>query len=141
MNLVNKNITQKKIENTYQIRVRYADTDKMAVVYNGNYARFFEIGRTELMRAYGLPYAEVEDRGFQLPLIDIYIKYVKPAKYDDLIDIYAILEMESSAVLKFNYELKVGNDIITTGWTRHIFINAETLKPTRPPKFFLELIS
>ena len=112
----------------------------MGVVYNGNYARFFEIGRTELMRAFGLPYAEVEEQGFQLPLIDLYAKYIKPAKYDDIININAILEMESSAVLKFNYKLTVGEEIITTGYTRHVFINMQINKPTRPPKLFMDKI-
>jgi len=129
-----------KLEFEYKIRVRYADTDKMAVVYNANYAKFFEIGRTELMRNFGLPYAKVEENGYQLPLIDIYIKYHKPAKYDDEISIISKLTMETSAVVKFDYCLKINDEIITTGWTRHIFILEKTLKPTRPPKMFLDII-
>ena len=68
-------------------RVIYADTDKMGVVYNGNYLSYFEIGRNELMRHLGLAYTEVEKNGLILPVIDAYVKYIKPAYYDDILDI------------------------------------------------------
>lgn len=132
---------KQKIENNYQVRVRYAHTDKMGIVYNGNYALFFEIGRTELMRSYGLPYAQVEEWGFQLPLIDLYTKFIKPAKYDDVININTLLITESPAVIKFEYLLSVENQIVTTGYTRHVFIKTDGNKPVKPPQFFLDIVN
>lgn len=126
---------------TTEIRVRYADTDQMGVVYNANYLRFFEIGRTELMRNFGLPYIDVEKQGFLLPLIDAYTKYINPAKYDDIVCINATLELESAAKIKFNYVITVLDKVICEGYTRHVFVNAETMKPTRPPKFFTDIIN
>jgi len=126
---------------TTEIRVRYADTDQMGVVYNANYLRFFEIGRTELMRNFGLPYIDVEKQGFLLPLIDAYTKYINPARYDDIVCINATLELESAAKIKFNYAITVLEKVICEGYTRHVFVNAETMKPTRPPKFFTDIIN
>jgi acyl-CoA thioester hydrolase len=128
------------IHSSFFIRVRYADTDKMGVVYNSNYLKFFEIGRTELMRQYGLPYKDVEEQGYLLPLIDSYLKFINPARYDDNIEIYTILEMESLVKIKFNYELRVEDRVIATGYTRHTFVGADSLKPVRTPKFFQEII-
>ena len=130
----------KKIENTTQIRVRYVDTDKMGIVYNGNYLSFFETGRTELMRSYGLPYTKVEKEGFLLPLIDAYVKYKNPAKYDDILNVKAEMDFEESPKLKFNYEITVDNKLITTGYTRHIFVRADDMKPVRPPSLFTQII-
>lgn len=113
----------------------------MGVVYNANYLRFFEIGRTELMRNFGLPYIDVEKQGFLLPLIDAYTKYINPAKYDDIVCINATLELESAAKIKFNYVITVLDKVICEGYTRHVFVNAETMKPTRPPKFFTDIIN
>lgn len=130
----------KKIENTTQIRVRYVDTDKMGIVYNGNYLSFFETGRTELMRSYGLPYTKVEKEGFLLPLIDAYVKYKNPAKYDEILNVKAEMDFNETPKLKFNYEITVDDKLITTGYTRHIFVRADDMKPVRPPSLFTQII-
>ena len=87
------------------IRVRYADTDKMGIVYNGNYLTYFEIGRTELLRSLGMPYAVLEQQGFQLPVIEAHIEYKAPAEYDDLISIKATCKMERGILLNISYEI------------------------------------
>jgi len=70
-----------------QIRVRYADADPMNVVYYGNYAQYFEVGRVESLRALGISYKVIEDLGIMLPVVELNVKYLRPARYDDLLTI------------------------------------------------------
>jgi acyl-CoA thioester hydrolase len=74
-------------EHSTTVRVRYAETDRMDVVYYGNYAMYFEIGRVEAIRHLGVSYKDIEDMGIILPVVELNIKYLRPAKYDDLITI------------------------------------------------------
>ncbi|MBS1746638.1 MAG: acyl-CoA thioesterase [Bacteroidetes bacterium] len=74
-------------ESTTQTRVRYAETDQMNVVYYGNYAQYFEIGRVESMRALGFTYKRMEDEGVIMPVVEMHIRYLRPATYDDLLTI------------------------------------------------------
>ncbi|NLT50290.1 MAG: acyl-CoA thioesterase [Ignavibacteria bacterium] len=128
------------ITNKTTIRVRYADTDKMQFVYNGKYLEYFEVGRAELLRAYGLPYSQIEKQGYQLPLIEAGLKYYKPATYDDIIEIEASYSNLLSAKLKIEYKIRIlgSEEIIVEGFTEHIFMNAETKKAVRPPKFYID---
>ncbi len=130
----------KTLIHNYNIRVRYADTDKMGIVYNGNYLTYFEIGRTELMRAHGLPYTEFEKAGYYLPVVEAQVKYLNTAAYDDELIIEASLELQISPRVTFSYRILKGEDIITVGKTIHTFVNSQTLKPTRPPKFYIDAI-
>ncbi len=134
---------QKMLTHTTQIRVRYADTDKMEFVYNGKYLEYFEVGRTEFLRHIGLPYSEVEKAGFQLPLIEASLKYKNPAAYDDLLDVQATVSSPHSA--KVHIEYKITNHetgkLICEGFTSHMFIHADTKKPTRPPKVYVEKLA
>lgn len=122
------------------IRVRYADTDKMQFVYNGKYLEYFEVGRTELLRSCGLPYSEVEKKGYQLPLIEAGVKYFKPAVYDDLLEIEAVVKDIFSAKLTIEYTIRREGteEIITQGFTTHMFIKVDTKKAVRPPEFYVE---
>ena len=70
-----------------QIRVRYADADPMNVVYYGNYAQYFEVGRVESLRALGISYKVIEDLGIMLPVVELNVKYLRPARYDDLLTV------------------------------------------------------
>lgn len=130
------NFQKIELRNTTQIRVRYADTDKMGFVYNGTYLTYFEVGRTELMRYFGLPYKEFERNGYYLPLIESNVKYITPAYYDDLLDIQAVFITEYKPTIRFDYEIFRGNEIISNGYTIHTFINSQTQKPAKPPSFF-----
>jgi acyl-CoA thioester hydrolase len=121
------------------IRVRYADTDKMGIVYNGNYLTYFEIGRTELLRSLGMPYAVLEHQGVQLPVIEAHIEYKAPAEYDDLISIKATCKMERGILLNISYEITKDNKLLTIGHTIHPFMNIISGKPIRPPQSFLEI--
>ena len=125
------------------IRVRYADTDKMQFVYNGKYLEYFEVGRTELFRAIGFPYRNIEDAGFQLPLIEAGIKYLSPATYDDLLEIEAMVKELYTARPKVEYIIRnhESGELIAEGFTTHVFIRSDTKKAIRPPKFYIEALS
>ncbi len=125
------------------IRVRYADTDKMKIVYNGKYLEYFEVGRTELLRNIGLPYSIVEQHGFQLPLIEAGVKYKSSAFYDDLLEIEAVVNEIYTPKVHIEYFIKrEGTDeIITEGFTDHVFVNMENGKATRPPKIYLDALA
>jgi len=124
-----------------QIRVRYADTDKMGVVYNGNYLTFFEVGRTELMRLLGLPYTKMEEAGFILPLLESHVNYKQSAFYDDILEVKATIDLsELKSKIRFDYEVYVQDFLIASGWTIHAYVLRENMKPVRPPKIILDLV-
>ena len=86
------------------IRVRYAETDKMGYVYYGNYATYYEVGRVEALRKLGMSYKEMEDEGIMLPVLSFNIKYFKPAFYDDLLTIKTSITEMPNTRIKFEYE-------------------------------------
>lgn len=128
------------LSHTYRIRVRYADTDKMGIVYNGNYFTFFEIGRTELMRAHGMVYRDLEAAGYQLPLLASYAEYFSPGFYDDELDIEATLRFTYSPKLRIDYNIFRSDTTIAKGYTLHSFVKRENLRPVKPPRIFLDMI-
>lgn len=130
------------IKHTTQIRVRYAETDQMNVVYYANYFVYFETGRTELLRSIGLPYTELENMGYILPVIEANAKYYKPVGYDDLINVITTLKELPTARIKLNYEIKdnTTTEMIAEGYTVHSFVKSNTRKPTRAPDIFLKTL-
>jgi len=128
------------LKNVCEIRVRYADTDKMKIVYNGKYPEYFEVGRCELLRSIGLPYKEIEKQGYQLPVLELYVKYFKPAFYDDILEIEARLEKLPEAKTQIFYEIrrKENGDLCATGFTVHAFIKENEMKAVKPPEFYVE---
>lgn len=128
------------INHSTPIRVRYAETDKMGVVYNGNYFTYFEVGRAEMMRHHGLIYAELEKQGYQLPLVESFASYKLPAKYDDLLHVHTHLTWEYKPLLKFEYKVMKDDILLAEGYTLHSFINVEFGRPVKPPKVFVDAI-
>lgn len=122
----------------YPYRVRYADTDRMEYMYNGHYLRLFEIGRTELLRHVGMPYREIESKGFLLPVLEAHIVYRAPAFYDDLLTIETICYVEYAATLRLDYRILRCDELIAEGYTRHIFVSRERRHAVRPPRWFFE---
>lgn len=122
------------------VRVRYADTDKMQVVYNGKYVEYFEIGRTELLREAGLPYKSIEERGYQLPVIETKIRHLKPAFYDDLLEIEASVKEPPKPKIHIDYIIKKieNGDIVAEGYTEHAFISMATKRAVKPPQFYID---
>ena len=122
-------------------RVIYGDIDNMGVAYYANYLRWFEIGRTELLRQWGLSYREIEARGILLPVAEAHCKYHLPARYDDNLIIEACLDVDVKAGMKIDYRI-MGQDqqsVHATGYTRHAFTNKHG-RVIRPPKFMRDLI-
>lgn len=123
------------------IRVRYADTDKMGIVYNSVYLVYFEVGRTELMRAHNLPYTEFEKAGYHLPLIEAKVIYKKAAYYDDFLIVNARLDTEKiTARLQFDYKIERNGELIAEGYTIHSFMNSTTKRAVKPPEIFLRAL-
>jgi acyl-CoA thioester hydrolase len=124
-----------------KIRIRYGDTDQMGVAYYGNYPLFYEVGRTDMLRDLGISYKEMEARGTILPVIELKIKYLQPAFYDEEIIVKTYLKELPSVRIKFEYELfNSNNKLINKGETTLAFINKETQRPTKAPDYFLEII-
>lgn len=126
----------------HQIRVRYAETDQMGYVYYGNYAAFYEIARTEMLRSTGISYKELEEMGVMLPVTEMKTKYLKPGKYDDLITIRVTIRKKPAIRIIFEYELfNESNELLNQGETTLVFVNMEKNKPCMPPQLFLDKMS
>lgn len=122
-----------------ETRVRYSETDQMGVVYHGNYAQFFELGRTEWLRKLGVTYKDMELSGIMLPVISLSCNFIKSAKYDDILSIETILIKKPMVKIEFNYKItNQNNELVCTGNSVLAFINMKTNKPTKCPSYLLE---
>ena len=122
-----------------EIRVRYAETDKMGVVYHSNYLVWFEVGRIHLLDEIGTPYREIEENGFRLPVLEVHAAYHRPAGFDDRINIDTSIRELPGVRIKIYYELSRGSEKICTGHTRHAFITSAG-EPVRPPDSFVKRV-
>lgn len=120
------------IESRSQIIVRYAETDMMGVVYHGNYLPWFEVGRTTLLKELGLAYRQLEADGFRLPVLEVGVKYQRPALYDDTLTVITRLHERPVLRIRLEYEVRRGDELLATGFTVHAFIDREG-RPVRPP--------
>jgi len=121
-----------------KLRVRYGETDKMGYAYYGIYPQYYEVGRTELIRSFGLSYKKLENEGIMLPVLSLDIKYLKPAMYDDLLTIKTKIVKFPAVRIEFEYEVyNQDNELLNIGNTTLVFIDAETRKPKRAPTDFL----
>ena len=116
-----------------RVRVRYAETDRMGVVYYANYFVWFEIGRTDWLRETGQSYREMEIAGVQLPVIEAHCEYRRPAKYDDDLEIRTRATRLTPVRIRFDYEIVRGDDdSLVTGHTIHAALDARG-RPCRLP--------
>jgi acyl-CoA thioester hydrolase len=116
------------------LRVRYAETDQMSYVYYGNYPQYFEVARVEALRALGLSYKEMEEQGIMLPVLKLEIKYIAPAKYDDLLIIKTRIAELPKTRITFEHEIfNEAGDLLTIGKVELVFVNIESGKPIRAP--------
>lgn len=123
------------------IRVRYSETDQMGYTYYGNYAAFYEVGRVEMLRSLGLTYRSFEENGIMMPVLELASKFIKPARYDDLLTIRTILSKLPGARIEFDYELyDEAGTLINTGHTKLVFIDMKNNRPCKPPRKFMELL-
>lgn len=122
------------IQSKTQINVRYAETDQMGVVYHGNYLAWFEVARTHMFKEVGLPYKRIEDDGYHLPVLEVAIKYHRPALYDDDVTVVAKLTEKPMLRIKIMYEVYRGDTLLVSGSTMHAFIDHDG-RPVRPPPY------
>jgi acyl-CoA thioester hydrolase len=132
-----------------KVRVIYGDTDQMGVVYHGNYARYFEQGRVDRMRDLGLHYREMEATGVGLPVLDLAVSYVSPARFDDIVSVYVGLSRVTMARVNFCYRLVVEpgdryglSEAVTIcyGETRHGCLDMKTFGATRLPEHYYDAL-
>lgn len=126
-----------------QIRVRYAETDQMQVVYHGNYAQYFEVARAESIRQLGFTYGDMEAMGVMMPIIELHTKFLRPAHYDDLLTIKTVLkELPSDHRIEFHHEVyNQGQKLLTIGRVVLYFINSRTKeKAVMPEQLYNKLL-
>jgi acyl-CoA thioester hydrolase len=126
-----------------QVRVRYAEADPMNVVYYGNYAQYFEVGRVESLRNLGISYKGIEDMGIMLPVVELNIKYLRPAKYDDLLTIKSqIKDLPTEHKIVFDQEIyNEEGKLLTIGKVKLYFMDSKLGKRASMPAIMLEKLS
>lgn len=131
-----------------KLTVRYAETDRMGIAHHSCYPVWFEAGRTDYIKMYGITYTEIEQKGVLMPLTDLSCKFIRPARYEDNLIIRTKVMTLSAARISFSYTVKKINDDQTEtelayGVTEHGFIDKETFRPLnlkkRLPKLFEEI--
>lgn len=123
-----------------QIEVRYAETDMMGIVYHGSYLPWLEVARTALLAKEGIPYRNLEAAGFFLPVIEVNLRYLKPAKYPDVVTITAVISEKPGLRIRIDYELHRGEEKLAEGHTLHVFID-KAGRPVRPPSEFVAVMA
>lgn len=127
---------------TYEIpvRVRYQETDAMGVVHHSNYVNYYEVARTEMLRAHGTTYKELERTGIMLPVHEVVINYFAPAVYDDLLTVKLVMRELPGVKMAFEHEIRNEQGVlVNTGRVTLVFMNAETRRACRAPGWFLDL--
>jgi acyl-CoA thioester hydrolase len=127
-----------KIWGETKLRVRYAETDKMGVVYHSNFVIWFEVGRVELLRQLGFQYSDMESEDdCHIPVVDLRVRYKAPAQYDDEIVVRTQIKNVRSSLLHFSYEIFREGDrmLLATGETMHIIVNRKLERTALPEKY------
>ncbi|MDP0495750.1 MAG: thioesterase family protein [Verrucomicrobiota bacterium JB024] len=128
------------IQTQTDIRVRYAETDKMGLVYHGNYLTWFEVTRVEMLDILGYPYHNLEQEGYLLPVLEASVRYRRPAFFDDRLTIRVTVKDKPIVKIHCEYEVLRHEELLATGWTKHGFINPQG-EPVRPPKALMDLMA
>jgi acyl-CoA thioester hydrolase len=124
-----------------RVRVRYAETDRMGVVYYANYLVWFEVGRTEWLRETGWSYREMEHEGIALPVIEAHCEYRQPARYDDELEIRTRASLLTPVRVRFDYDvLRDGSGLAASGYTVHAALDARG-RPCRLPARVAEMLA
>ena len=129
------------ITSTTKYRILYADTDMMGVVYYGNYGRFFEMGRTEMIREMGMPYIELEKQGIVMPVFSVESKYRNVLKYDELVTIETTLKELPTARMEFFHRiLNESGSVAHEAKVVLVFLDRLTNRPVRAPETLVKLL-
>ncbi len=129
-------------DTSIEIRVRYAETDQMGIVYYGNYATYYEVARVEALRKVGFSYKALEAEGIIMPVVENHSKYIKPALYDELLTVRVFIKQLPGVKTIFNYEFfNESGTLIHIGETKLVFLDNQTRKPCMPPVQLIELLT
>ena len=131
-------LAKETISGETKLRVRYAETDKMGVVYHSNFVIWFEVGRVELLRQLGFQYSEMEaEDNCHIPVVDLRVRYKSPALYDDEIVVRTEIKNVRSSLLRFSYEIfrEADRTLLATGETMHIIVNNKLERTMLPEKY------
>jgi|TARA_Y100000310_G_C20688831_1_gene820887 acyl-CoA thioester hydrolase len=121
--------------NKTEHRIYYSDTDHGGVVYYANYLKWFEIGRTEILRQYGFNYADFENQNIMAPVVEVKCNYKLAAKYDDVIIIKTGIDKLGNSSIRFHYKVirKKDNKLLAEGYTVNVFVDKKTMKSIKIP--------
>jgi acyl-CoA thioester hydrolase len=124
----------------YRHRVLYGDTDQMGVVYYATYLRFFEGARNEWIRALGITYRQIEERGLMLPVYEAAVQYLRPARYDDLLEIPVVVT-HTRVKIRFEYKVRLAerDGVLAVGHTVHVVVGQDG-RPTRAPDWLVDAL-
>ena len=129
-----------KSHSTY-VKVRYAETDQMGVVYHGNYAQYLEIARIDWLSAIGISYKKMEEEGVMLPVFELNLKFKRSAKFDDELKIVTQLKNIPAVRIEFEYQIfNQDEELLTQAETTLIFMDMEKMKPMKCPQYILDLL-
>ncbi|HVR08478.1 MAG TPA: thioesterase family protein [Thermoanaerobaculia bacterium] len=117
-----------------EIEVRYAETDQMRVVHHANYVVWFELARTRLCAMSGFQYAEIERLGYLLMVTGVEVRYSRPARYGDTVQVVCWGDRLASRGVHFAYEVRRGDDLLARGRTEHVWIDGKSGRPCRTPE-------
>jgi len=124
-----------------KVRVRYAETDQLGIVYYGNYAQYYEVGRVEALRQINSSYKILEDSGISMPVLNLHCEYIRPALYDDLLTVRTIIRELPSTRMKFEHEIyNEQSELINRGSVELAFLSHSTRRPVRAPEWFIKLL-
>ncbi|NBB80795.1 MAG: YbgC/FadM family acyl-CoA thioesterase [Verrucomicrobia bacterium] len=124
------------IHSVTNIRVRYAETDRMDVVYHSNYLIWFEAARIQMLDEIGIPYREIEARGLFLPVLSVSATFKSPARFDDRLEVHLFMKRKPRARMHFDYEVLRQGELLATGQSSHGFMDRQG-KGQRPPEDLL----
>ena len=122
------------------MRVRYADTDASGTVHHSAYLTYFEVARVEALRGLGFPVGGLEESGVFMPVVEARVKYLRPARLDELLEVSVLLERVGPASFSFDYEVTRDGLLLATGWTRMAVIERDTGRPLQLPDWVRDLL-
>ena len=124
---------------SHRVRVRFAETDAMGVVHHAAYLPYLEAGRVEYLRSVGRPYAEIRDGGTDIAVIEVHVRYLRPLRFDDEVDVHVRIADVARARFAIVYLLTRADEVVATGATTHACLDATTGRPSRVPDWISEL--
>ena len=125
----------------HDLRVRYADTDRMDMVYHGTYAAYLEAARVEMLRDAGFVYAQMEREGTLLPVVQLELTYKKPARYDEELEVHTHITDLPTSKLELHCEVRRGEDVLVAGRVVLVFVDSTSGRPKRAPEDLSQAMS